>query len=45
MTTLSHSNFGHTEWPFPFDQSDWEKTPLTPPSKIALREVFALGRP
>jgi transposase len=27
MTTLSHTDSSHTEWPFPFDPSDWEKTP------------------
>ena len=27
MTTLAHSDPSHTEWPFPFDRSDWEQTP------------------
>jgi transposase len=27
MTILSRTNASHTEWPFPFDRSDWEKTP------------------
>jgi len=27
MTTFSHTDSSHTEWPFPFDRSDWEKTP------------------
>jgi transposase len=27
MTTFSHTDLSHPEWPFPFDRSDWEKTP------------------
>jgi transposase len=27
MTTFSHTDSSHTGWPFPFDPSDWEKTP------------------
>ena len=27
MTTFSQPNANYTEWPFPFDPSDWEKTP------------------